>query len=133
VPRRRLSCREAIGLDDECIAEFAGSNRRQRIGCGGAHAITGGRNAVALHEILRKRLARFKLRSAPGRPEHAPALGLESIRQPVSERGFRSDDGQIDLLAIDEPNHGVGVQYVDRRSRDGSRNPGVAGRADDVS
>ena len=65
--------------------------------------------------------------------EHAPAFGLETIRKAVAERGFGSDDGQIDPFAIDEPNHGGGVQYVDRRGRDGARDAGVAGRADDVS
>ena len=88
---------------------------------------------MALHEILRKRLAGFKLRGAPRRAKHTPALGLESIRKSISERSFRPDDGQIDVLVIDEPNHGVGVQYVERRSGYCSRNPGIAGRADDVA
>ena len=76
---------------------------------------------MALHEILRERLAGFELRGALGRTEHAPALGLEPIGEAVAERRFGADDGQIDPLAIDEPNHGGGVQYVDRRGRDGAR------------
>ena len=34
---------------------------------------------------------------------------------------------------IDEPNHGDGVQYVDRGGGDGSGDAGVAGSANDVS
>ena len=65
-------------------------------------------------------------------PNTAPAFRLESIGEAVAERRFGSDDGQIDPFAIDEPNHGVGVQYVDRRGGNGAGDAGVAGRADDV-
>ena len=57
---------------------------------------------------------------------------LEAIGQAAAERRFGPDHGQIDPLAIDEPNHGVGVQDVDRRGGEAARDAGVAGRADDV-
>ena len=82
---------------------------------------------MALHEVLRERLAGFELRGAPGRTEHAPAFGLESIGKAAAERRFGPDDGQIDSLAIDEPNHGVGVQYVDRRGGEVRAMPALPG------
>ena len=124
---------QAVGLDDERVAELAGANRLERGLGGGADAVARGRHVVPLHEILGERLARLELRRALRGTEHPPALGLESIGQPVAERRFRADDRQIDLRTLDEPNHRLGVQYVDWFGGNGARDAGVARRANHVA
>ena len=58
-------------------------------------------------------------------------FGGEPVGQPEAERGLRADHGQVDPLARDEPNDGIGVEDVEgfggnRRHR----HSGVAGSAE---
>ena len=101
---------QAVGLDDQRVAEFSRANRSQRVGSGRADAVARGRHRVALHEILRERLAGFELRRRLRRTEDAAALGFETVGKARGQRRFGADDGQIDAFVIDEPNHGSGVQ-----------------------
>jgi hypothetical protein len=85
-----------------------------------------------VHELLCERLAGFELRGTFGGAENRPTILLEAISEAVGQRRFRTNDGEIDALAIDEPNDRCGVQWIQRRGRNGSADASVTRRANNV-
>ena len=88
---------QAVGLDDDrrALGVDVGVGRG-RVGEG---LELGGRNAVAGHEALGEILGAFELRGCLGRAEDAQAAGAEDIDDAGGQRRFRTDDGQVDVLA----------------------------------
>ena len=89
-----------------------------------AGAETRRRHAVARHERLRERLARFQAGRSGGRAEQQPPVGRESIGDAQAQRQLRTDHGEVDLLTLGERERGVGIGWIDR---DDAREPGDAG------
>ena len=85
------------------------------------------------HECLREGLAGFQPGRSGRRSEEQPAVGRESIRDPQAQRELRTDDGQVDLLAIRERKRGVGIGWIDRHDAGEPGNSGVPGRGDDFT
>ena len=125
-----LAACQSVGLHHECIAKLAGADGSQRLVCGHAHAIVRGRHVMPLHEVLSEGLAGLELCGSPGRAEYQPAFGGEPVGQPAAERGFRADHGQVDPFALDQPNHGIGVEDVERLGGGGGSDSGVARSAE---
>ena len=92
-----------------------------------------GRHAVARHERLRERLARFEPRRGRRRTEEQPACRREAIGDAEAQRQLGPDDGEVDLLAIGERERAPpGRSRSTGSGAARARNPGIAGRADDA-
>ncbi len=90
---------EAVGLDDQRVAELAPCDLAQRRVGRVADAETRGRYAMAGHEILRERLARLQPRRASGGTDNRKPVGVEEIDDAAAEGNLRTDNGQVNLLA----------------------------------
>src|SRR5258705_12129846 len=73
-----------------------GQSRISRI----ANPEAGSRHGMPRHEVLRKCLARFERRRSRRWADDRSMVGSEYIHDAAAERNFRTDDGQIDLLAL---------------------------------
>ena len=87
---------QAVGLDDDRRAR--GVDVGVRRGGVGEGLVAGGRDAVALHEVLGEGLRALELRRGLGRAEDAQAAGAEDVDHAGRERRLGADDGQRDLL-----------------------------------
>ena len=54
------------------------------------------------HEVLGEGLRAFDTGGGLAGSKDAASHGLEAVRQPVDQRGFRADDGQGDVLGLGE-------------------------------
>ena len=127
-----FACGQAVGLDDDGIAELASCNPGERRVGRVTDPEARRRHPVSRHEGLRERFARFQLRRRRGRTDDRTAFGCENIDNAAAERHFGPDDGDIDILA-----HGDGEQVgrVGRVGRDAPRDSGytrVPGCAQDL-
>ncbi len=121
---------QAVGLDDDRGAALA------YIVEGGLEfgelAVLRGWYAVAFHERLRECLRPFELRRRGPRAETAQAGVLETVDDAGDERSLGSDDRQVDVLGLRQPEQAVDVlgTDVDVPHARLVRRPGVAGRDD---
>jgi hypothetical protein len=53
-----------------------------------------------------------------------------AVNEAIGQRRFRANHRQVDAPGIDEPNHRVGVQDINRFSRERSGDTGIAGSAE---
>ena len=121
-----FASRQAIGLDDD------GRTLRIDVSMGrrsvGEFGVARGRDAMALHESLGVGLGAFQLRRSLGGPEDAQATRAKSVHHARSQRCFRADDGEGDLLRQREFHEFVhtGDRYVHQLRIE--RGAAIAGR-----
>ena len=85
------------------------------------------------HERLRERLAGLETRGRSGWSENEPSTLGEPIRKSETQRQFRADDGEIDLLALDNVDQIIGAGRI-RGDQAGQRfDARVSWRAQDFS
>src|SRR5262249_10153726 len=80
-----------------------------------------------------KGVARVEAGGSSRRAEQQPALGSKPIGDPETQRELRSDDGEIDLLAIGERDHGVDVRGIDWNRARKATNSGIARGGDELA
>jgi hypothetical protein len=67
---------------------------------------------VTSHERFRKRLAGLETCRGSGWSENEPTTLGEAIRKAQAQRQFRADDGEIDLLALDNVDQIIGAGRI---------------------
>ncbi len=124
---------EAVGLEHERPAEFAGPGDAERFVGGCARAEPGGRHAVTRHERLRERLARLEGGGGPCRSEDGAPSGGKPVGDAEAERQLGPDDGEVDALAFGEAQEGVRIGEVGREGAGEARDAGIAGSGDHLA
>ncbi len=105
--RDALAGRESVCFYDARPSELA------HVGARGfelvEHSECCGRNRVATHEFLRERLAALELRGRARGTEDRKAGVAQPIADARDERIFGADDDEVDLFALRERDHRIGV------------------------
>ena len=86
---------QAVGLEHHRQTHLPG--RLARLGQVVDHLAGGGRDGVALHELLGEDLAAFEPRGLPAGTEHLEPPAGELVRQTEGQRQLRADHGEVDL------------------------------------
>ncbi len=102
---------QTVGLDDDGGALLAQIGQR-RLHLGEVLVIGGG-NGVAGQEVLGEGLGAFQLGGGGGRAEDGLIGGAEGIDHPFHQGGFRSDDGEADLVRLGEGQQALDVGGLD--------------------
>ncbi len=123
---------QTVGLDDHRVAEAAPAQHVKGVGRARARGVAGGGNAAVGHQALRKGLAGFDLGRRPGRAAGAAASGGQLVHEAGRQGALRTDDGQVDPLALDEGQDVGGAAGVHGGAAGLARDAGVAGRTEEV-
>ena len=91
---------QAVGLHHDGGTDFVDVGVRG--GGVGEGVVSGGRDFVALHEVLGEGLGAFKLCSGLGRAKDAQTTRTEYVHHTLRQRRFRANDGQRDALFLRE-------------------------------
>ena len=123
-----LAGRQAVGLQDDRVAELAARDDAKR-GIGiAADAVARRRHAVARHERLGERLARFERRGLAGRPDDGAARQRQRIDDTPSSAAarVRRPSGRA-LHGSRERQDGLRVCRIDGHAGGQAGDPGIAG------
>jgi hypothetical protein len=125
-----FACGKAGGFDDN--GDGKAGELFTDLGEGGADAVLGGGEVVALHELFGEGFARFELGCGLGGAEDAVAAFGELVDETEGERDLGANDGEGGLLDGDDVDELVEVGSVAGDAAGDCCDAAVAGSADDL-